>query len=585
MSVTSGGFVPGTAAIPSSLVEITISCQDLADADFFSKSDPMCVTYLKEPSGWREIHRTEAIQNTLSPTFAKKPRLNYHFEEEQKLKFDLYDVDSDSTSLADHDFLGTAVVNLGSLVSNGKVVLPVRLSKTSEQGKIVLLVEEVSSCKQEVRTGAANRRSSESGDFILVHRTEVAKGSLNPSWKKFTIPVQQLCNGDHDRNLKIECLNYNSNGSHHFMGECFVTLRQLLEGPGPSNIVELSKPSSHHQKHSPGQLVLTFAQMNPVYSFLDYIRGGTELQATFAIDFTASNGNPVDPSSLHFIHPEYPSPYARAIRSVGTIIRDYDSDKKFPVLGFGAKIPPHGTVSHEFFVNGSPTDPYCDDIEGVLYAYHQCIRRIQLYGPTNFAPVINHVARFASAYREGSHYFILVIITDGVITDMPQTKEAIVQASVLPMSIIIIGVGTADFAAMEELDADTVPLVSRGRTASRDIVQFVPVRNFEQDPAGPLGTVPMSLSVASKLAKEVLAEIPVQFLSYMKTMGIKPRPVKETVVALPPDPEAPSFTRSAPSFARSAPSLALSAPSLALSVPSLTRSAPSFARSAPSLAL
>lgn len=37
---------------------------------------------------------------------------------------------------------------------------------------------------------------------------------------------------------------------------------------------------------------------------------------------------------------------------------------------------------------------------------------------------------------------------------MDQTKEAIVAASALPMSIIIVGVGGADFAMMEELDSD-----------------------------------------------------------------------------------------------------------------------------------
>ncbi len=60
---------------------------------------------------------------------------------------------------------------------------------------------------------------------------------------------------------------------------------------------------------------------------------------------------------------------------------------------------------------------------GVLASYKGCISRIQLYGPTNFAPTINHVAGIASQFRDGSQYFILLIITDGIITDMPQTKK------------------------------------------------------------------------------------------------------------------------------------------------------------------
>ena len=45
-------------------------------------------------------------------------------------------------------------------------------------------------------------------------------------------------------------------------------------------------------------------------------------------------------------------------------------------------------------------------------------------------------------------------------------------ASTLPLSIIIVGVGEADFEAMEELDGDTVRLTAPdGKVASRDIVQ------------------------------------------------------------------------------------------------------------------
>lgn len=46
--------------------------------------------------------------------------------------------------------------------------------------------------------------------------------------------------------------------------------------------------------------------------------------------------------------------YGMALKAVGEIIQDYDSDKMFPALGFGAKLPPDGRVSHEFAL---VTDP------------------------------------------------------------------------------------------------------------------------------------------------------------------------------------------------------------------------------------
>lgn len=42
------------------------------------------------------------------------------------------------------------------------------------------------------------------------------------------------------------------------------------------------------------------------------------------------------------------SAYAMALKAVGEIIQDYDSDKLFPAYGFGAKLPPEGRISHQF---------------------------------------------------------------------------------------------------------------------------------------------------------------------------------------------------------------------------------------------
>ena len=37
----------------------------------------------------------------------------------------------------------------------------------------------------------------------------------------------------------------------------------------------------------------------------------------------------------------------------------------------------------------------CVGIEGVVEAYRVCLPQVKLYGPTNFSPIINHVACFA----------------------------------------------------------------------------------------------------------------------------------------------------------------------------------------------
>ena len=73
-----------------------------------------------------------------------------------------------------------------------------------------------------------------------------------------------------------------------------------------------------------------------------------------------------------------------------------------------------------------------------------------------------------------------MIITDGEITDMDSTITALVHASSLPMSVVIIGVGDSDFSSMKALDSDDHPLTDcHGSVARRDVVQFVAIRDFK----------------------------------------------------------------------------------------------------------
>ena len=52
------------------------------------------------------------------------------------------------------------------------------------------------------------------------------------------------------------------------------------------------------------------------------------------------------------------------------------------------------------------------------------------------------------------NYFVLLLLTDGVLSDMSYTIDAIVRASHYPLSIIIVGVGAANFTDMNTLDCD-----------------------------------------------------------------------------------------------------------------------------------
>ncbi|KAJ0013507.1 hypothetical protein Pint_20010 [Pistacia integerrima] len=95
-------------------------------------------------------------------------------------------------------------------------------------------------------------------------------------------------------------------------------------------------------------------------------------------------------------------------------------------------------------------------VEGIMAAYANALHNVSLAGPTLFGQVINMAAQITgqSLSHDSSKYFVLLIITDGVLTDLQETKDALVRASGLPLSILNVGVGGADFTQMEILEAD-----------------------------------------------------------------------------------------------------------------------------------
>uniref|UniRef100_A0A669QMN5 Copine 1 n=1 Tax=Phasianus colchicus TaxID=9054 RepID=A0A669QMN5_PHACC len=461
-----------------SRVQLSVTCRRLLDRDVGSKSDPLCVLLLDAGGRWAELDRTERIKNCQDPEFSKKLLVDYYFEKVQKLRFGVYDIDNKSAELSDDDFLGGMECTLGQIVSSSVFTRPLELKegKPAGKGTITITAEEIKDTR--------------------VVNLEIQARNLDK---------------------KVQCSDHDSDGSHDLIGVFETNLAQLQKAvdgcPVEFECIHPEKKQKKKSYKNSGIISIKSCKIETDYSFLDYVMGGCQINFTVGIDFTGSNGDPNSPDSLHYISPDGINEYLIAIWSVGSVVQDYDTDRLFPAFGFGAQVPPSWQVSHEFALNFNPDNPYCQGIQGIVDAYRQILPQIRLYGPTNFSPIINHVARFAAhsaQQRTASQYFVLLIITDGEITDLDQTRQAIVNASKLPMSIIIVGVGEADFKAMEFLDGDNGVLKSlTGEPAARDIVQFVPFRQFRNAPREALSQV-------------VLAEVPKQLVSYYKLQGWPP---------------------------------------------------------------
>jgi Copine len=99
-------------------------------------------------------------------------------------------------------------------------------------------------------------------------------------------------------------------------------------------------------------------------------------------------------------------------------------------------------------------------------------------------------------------YTILLILTAGNVENVVETKQQLIEASTEALSVVIVGIGDADFQGMEFLDEHDAKVED-----GRDITKFVRFSDYKSFNA---------------LTEAVLDEIPEQLVTYFFDRGIMP---------------------------------------------------------------
>lgn len=481
-------------------IQLFIKANNLRNADIFSKSDPYALIFDESRGVSTLIGRTEVVNNSLEPSFQTPIEVKYYFEMLQLMHIELWDKDKGN----DDEFLGRANFSIGQLVSARGSCLTLPLDQNGtvtitaayighNKGLLLLTMRAVDLCKPflgSLYPSLIISRRLPNGRLREVNRTLSAPKTTCPKWKS-TPPLDliDLCGGNTSANcIHLEVCNCGS--SRGTLGSAVVSAEQLMQRQQftltKQSSSGLMKMNSSGVVKTYGTLIVDECLHVKACNFLDYLKCGMEINIAFAIDFTGSNGLPSNPQSLHhFTNPlqKKPNNYVCAMLAVSNVVQEYDKDRMFPVFGFGAVAPFTQGTSHFFPLNGDPSNAYVSGMQSVVETYERLLPQLQFSGPTNFSPTIRALAD--GARRSKTVYTILLMLTDGAITDMAETVDAIVAADDAPLSIVIIGIGNADFSSMVCLDGDRELLRDRwGRVARRDLVQFMPFNEFEgRDPA------------------------------------------------------------------------------------------------------
>lgn len=500
-------------------LEFRFSCENLKDKDLMSKSDPVVILRSKPThnSVWKLEGTTEVISNNLNPEFKTPICVKFAFEKGYELEFLVYDCDSSKFNVSDpgeligktrgpiSDFLSPCTRSIGS-----KGQIHIKTEKRSRcndsvnfkiQGKHMKKMDLIgqSDCFLNISKEISDEKGSD--QWALVYKSEVIT-SKNPDWKRFNIHALELCNGDYDRRLRFEVFDKDSDDSFEMIGFLETSINNLKSSNNQEYNLHYNKKGGVFSKpklvtEGRGQLKFLSVDVVKGYDFLDYAKN-LNFNLITAIDATGSNGHITDNWSLHRFGND--NPYQQSIRAVCPILHPYISGF-VKMFGFGAQW--NGKLSHCHEFGGIDIKSCANDSEEFtnqhldLYQKEIC-KNCEFSGPTYFIPIIKKASETCDC-KDPTKYTVLVIFTDGVMNGFNETCQLISNVSDHPLSIVIVGVGNADFGQMEKLD---------DHVSGRDIVQFVPFNKYKNN--------------CGELASEILKEIPDQVVSYMKNNGIRP---------------------------------------------------------------
>lgn len=264
------------------------------------------------------------------------------------------------------------------------------------------------------------------------------------------------------------------------------------------------------------------------------------------IDFTKSNEWTGKFSyhgrSLHHIS-SVPNPYEQAISIIGQTMSKFDEDNLIPCFGFG-DASTHDQDVFCFYPDERP----CNGFSEALERYRELVPHLRLAGPTSFAPIIEMAMTIVE--QSGGQYHVLLIIADGQVTrsvdtasgqlssQEQKTVDAIVRASELPLSIVLVGVGDGPWDMMKEFD-DNIP------ARAFDNFQFV---NFSEIMSK---NMPQSRKEAA-FALSALMEIPQQYKATVELgiLGRRSLKAPERVPLPPPTGSHDAYSYGSKSFSK-----------------------------------
>ena len=239
------------------------------------------------------------------------------------------------------------------------------------------------------------------------------------------------------------------------------------------------------------------------YSLFDYISAGISFDSYIGIDFSDKILNTFDMEN---------NQYMRAIRGFRETL--FDFVRIFEVYGYGAKLK-YENNNKPYFNLSQDENPNLEGFTNIKNAYQECLNQIE-YNDNTLSPLLKLIKiRIYEKYNFAKYnIFFLLISNCPKNEDIQNCIDDFIENSFLPLSIVIVGIGSKDneFKNIQNLYNKNIDS-RKGIKKQRDYIYFISMEECNMD--------------SNIFKNKCLKEIRRQMIEYYKLVKTIPEQIKK----------------------------------------------------------
>ena len=292
---------------------------------------------------------------------------------------------------------------------------------------------------------------------------------------------------------------------YHLEPEYGLTLSTIVSSKNSSFQYSINKNNENSEK-----IIIVAEKSNKSnpnkYTLFDYLKAGISFDSYIIIDFS---------EKFEHTHEFEINHYINSIGGIRIALKDFLNT--FKVYGYGAnlKIPGKNNNNSSFFslnLNGK------EDLKGlteIKAAYKQCIDNLVYSNNNVLSPLIKNILRVIYEKYQLTKYNILFLLMNKALKkeDYQKCIDALIETSLSPLSIVIIGIGDKEDEFKNIKDLFSINRYhSTGMKRSRNNIFFVSMKECKNN--------------ANVLKNICLKEVPKQLVEFYSLINTTPNDIR-----------------------------------------------------------